>query len=186
MTQKDAVLVKNTKFRFAFELMIACLGSCFLAVMSQVAMRLTISPIPITLQTLAVFLLAGVLGSQRGVYSVLAYLIQGCSGLPVFAGGVANPLWLLGPQAGFLISFVVAAYLIGKLIERRPQGNILYLLFSLGLGQLAIFAIGMVWLSFFIGISKAFILGIVPFLPGAALKIMAGATMIRFYKAVRR
>lgn len=186
MTQNDAVLVKNTKFRFAFELMVACLGSCFLAVMSQVAIRLAISPIPITLQTLAVFLLAGILGSRRATYSVLAYLIQGCSGLPVFAGGVANPLWLLGPQAGFLISFIVAAYFIGKLIERSPRGNILYFCFSLGVGQLVIFAIGMGWLSFFVGISKAFMFGVVPFLPGASLKIMAGATVIRFYQAVRR
>jgi biotin transport system substrate-specific component len=186
MTQNDAVLVKNTKFRFAFELMVACLGSCFLAVMSQVAMRLTISPIPITLQTFAVFLLGGILGSRRATYSVLAYLIQGCSGLPVLAGGVANPLWLLGPQAGFLISFIVAAYLIGKLIERSPQSNILYLLFSFGLGQLVIFTMGMIWLSFFMGISRAFMFGVLPFLPGAALKIMAGAMAIRFYKAVKR
>lgn len=186
MTQNEAVLIKNVKSRVAIELIVACLGSCFLALMSQAAIPLSITPIPVTMQTLAVFLLGGVLGSRRAVYSVLAYLIQGCCGLPVFAGGVANPLWILGPQAGFLVSFTAAAYLIGKMIEKNPHGHILYMLFSITMGQLMIFAIGIAWLSMFIGPSKALMFGFFPFLTGAALKIMTASVAIRLYLAARR
>jgi len=185
MGQNEAVMIKSYKSRISVELMIACLGSCFLALMSQVALPLSITPVPVTLQTLAVFLLAGILGSRRAAYSVLAYLVQGCWGLPVFAGGVSNPLWILGPQAGFLISFIAAAFIVGKLVEKNPHGHILYLLLTMAMGQWVIFTLGMAWLSFYVGISKAFMCGVVPFLSGAALKIMAASLAIRFYKAAR-
>ena len=183
MAHHGVVLVKNTSF--GVELIIAAVGSCFLALMSQAAVSLTVTPIPVTLQTLGVFLLGGFLGSRRATYSVLAYLIQGCCGLPVFAGGVRDSLWIVGPQAGFLVSFIIAAFLIGKMIERKPLGNILYILFSLILGKLVIFSIGMTWLSFYVGVSDAFMLGVLPFLSGAALKMMVASLAIRFYRASR-
>ena len=185
MAQNDVLSISTRKSRpFWFELLVACGGSCFLAVMSQIAIPLIGTPIPVTLQTFAVFLLGGILGSRRAVYSVIGYLIQGCLVLPVFAGGKANPLWILGPQAGFLLSFAVAAYIIGKLIEKKPAGNILYILIALIIGQLIIFAMGMGWLSFHLGMEKAFFLGVIPFLPGAALKVMAAAVVIRGYRSV--
>ena len=72
---------------------IALLGSIFLALMSQVC-PLPFTPIPFTLQTLALFLLSGILGSAHALRSVICYLVQGTVGLPVFAGGLANPLWV--------------------------------------------------------------------------------------------
>jgi len=180
MTQNDVLAVTQPKSKFFVEFMIACLGSCFLALMSQLAIPLIGTPVPMTLQTLAVFLLGGILGGRRAAYSVIAYLIQGCCALPVFAGGVANPLWILSPQAGFLLSFVAAAFVIGKMIERKP--GILYIVGALILGQLVIFALGMACLSFYVGVSKACMVGVVPFLSGAVLKIMAGSLAIRFYR----
>ncbi len=182
MEQNDVLAASQPKSRILVELMIAGLGSCFLAIMSQFSIPLIITPVPLTLQTLGVFLLGGILGSRRAAYSVIAYLIQGCCLLPVFAGGVSNPLWILSPLAGFLISFVAAAFVIGKIIERKPHAHILYIAGALTVGQLVIFGLGMVWLSFFLGVSKAFMLGVVPFLPGAALKIMVGSLAIRFYR----
>ena len=184
MTKNDALSIPARKSRvFWIEFLVACAGSCFLAVMSQIAIPLIGTPIPVTLQTFAVFLLGGILG-RRAVYSVMGYLIQGCLVLPVFAGGKANPLWILGPQAGFLLSFAVAAYIIGKLIDKKPAGNILYILVALTIGQVIIFAMGMGWLSFHLGIEKAFFLGVVPFLPGAGLKVMAAAVVIRGYRTL--
>ncbi len=182
MAQNDVLMASQPKPRILVELMIAGLGSCFLAIMSQFSIPLIITPVPLTLQTLAVFILGGVLGSRRAAYSVIAYLIQGCCLLPVFAGGVSNPLWIMGPQAGFLISFAFAAFVIGKMIEGRPQAHILYYVGALGVGQLVIFVMGMAWLSFYLGVSKAFTCGVVPFLSGAALKITAGSLAIRFYR----
>ncbi len=181
MAENNVLTVSAPKPRFIIDLMIACLGSCFLALMSQFAIPLSLTPVPVTLQTLAVFLLGGILGGRRGAYSVIAYLIQGCCVLPVFAGGVANPLWILGPQAGFLISFVLAGFLIGKMLELKPEAQIFYIVVALVLGQLVIFALGWSWLSFYVGPTKAFMFGVVPFLSGAALKIMVGSLVLRFY-----
>jgi len=186
MTKNDVLAAVRPKSKFFIELMIACVGSCFLAIMSQFAISLVGTPVPVTLQTLAVFLLGGILGSRRAAYSVIAYLIQGCCFLPVFAGGVVNPLWIMSPLAGFLISFVIAAFLIGKIIERKPQGHILYIVGALVVGSLVIFGLGMIWLSFYVGVSKAFLFGVVPFLSGAALKIMVGSLVIRFYRGYVR
>ncbi len=182
MSQNDVLVANQSKPRILIELMIAVLGSCFLAIMSQVSIPLIVTPVPLTLQTLAVFILGGVLGGRRGAYSVIAYLIQGCCLLPVFAGGVSNPLWIMGPQAGFLISFVITAFVIGKMIERRPQAHLLYYVGALVVGQLVIFGLGMAWLSLYLGMPKAFMCGVVPFLSGAALKIMVGSFIIRFYR----
>jgi biotin transport system substrate-specific component len=185
MIKNDVLAVKQPKTKILVELMVAGLGSCFLAIMSQFSIPLLVTPVPLTLQTLAVFLLGGILGARRASYSVIAYLIQGCCLLPVFAGGVCNPLWILSPLAGFLISFVAAAFVIGKIIDRKPQAHILYIAGALVVGQLVIFGIGMGWLSFYLGVSKAFMLGVVPFLSGAALKIIVGSLVIRFYRGLK-
>ncbi len=182
MSQNDVLAVSRPKSRFLIELLIASAGSCFLAIMSQFSIPLIVTPVPLTLQTLAVFILGGVLGGRRAAYSVIAYLLQGCFFLPVFAGGVVNPLWIMGPQAGFLISFVVAAFVIGKMSEKRPGAHILYYVGVLVVGQLVIFGLGMAWLSFYVGVSKAFMFGVVPFLSGAALKILVGSLAIRYYR----
>lgn len=157
---------------------IALLGSIFLALMSQVSCPLPFTPIPFTLQTLALFLLSGILGSAHALRSVICYLVQGTVGLPVFAGGLANPLWYLDAKAGFLVSFVVAALVIGKLIEAKPKASFTYLLFCLLIGQLSIFAIGMSWLALFVGVKMAFLFGVLPFVYGALVKISAAALML--------
>lgn len=182
MSQNHVLAANRPKPRILIELMIAGLGSSFLAIMSQFSIPLLVTPVPLTLQTLGVFLLGGILGSRRAAYSVIAYLIQGCCLLPVFAGGVSNPLWILSPLAGFLISFVPAAFVIGKIIDRKPQSHILYIAGALVVGELVILGVGMSWLSFYLGISKAFMLGVVPFLSGAAIKIIVGSLAIRFYR----
>jgi biotin transport system substrate-specific component len=162
------------------EIGIATAGSCTLALLSQLAIPMP--PIPITLQTLGIFLLGGYLGSRRAFYSVLAYLIQGTCGLPVFAGGVANPLWFCSPQAGFLLSFLAAAYLIGKCIEKRPKPSLFYLLTVVTLGQIVIFLGGGIWLGLLLGWKKAYLVGIAPFFVGASLKIVSAALALKFCK----
>lgn len=159
------------------EIGMAIAGSCTLALLSQLAIPLP--PIPITLQTLGIFLLPGYLGGRRAFYSVLAYLIQGTLGLPVFAGGLCNPLWFCSPQGGFLLSFLAAAYLIGKSIQHKPRPSFLYLLAVLILGQIVIFLGGGLWLAYFLGWKKAYLVGIAPFFVGASLKIAFSALALK-------
>ncbi|GAB4226902.1 MAG: biotin transporter BioY [Chlamydiales bacterium] len=168
----------------SFSLVFPLVGSLFLALMSQLAVYLPYSPIPITMQTLALFLMAGTMGSRHATNSVVVYLFEGTCGLPVFAGAAANPLWMMSPKAGFLIGFVFAVWIIGKLLEKQSEWKLLTLLSVLVFGQLAIYAIGAVWLSLFIGFSKAVLFGVLPFLTGAALKIGAAAAILKGFHSL--
>lgn len=163
----------------ALDILIALIGSIFLALLSQVSIPLPFTPVPLTLQTFGVFILGGALGSRRALMSVAAYLIQGTCGVPVFAGGLSNPLWFLDCKAGFLFSFLPAAFCIGVLKEKRAQSNLYTVIFSLALGQLLSFTIGASWLAFYVGFLKAIKFGILPFISGAALKILAAALSLK-------
>ncbi len=93
-------------------------ASLLIALSARIAVPVPFSPAPITGQTLAVLLVGALLGSRRGALSVLAYLAEGAMGLPVFAGGGAGILWLLGPTGGYLFGFIAAAFVTGWLAER--------------------------------------------------------------------
>ena len=163
----------HTIFRnhFVRQMVSVVLGSCFLAVASQIAFPLPFTPVPVTLQTLAVSLLALYQGKNKASLSVIAYLAQATCGLPVLAGGMSNPLWMIEPKAGYLVGFIVGAYLTGYLLERLEHHGLLGTLVSFGGGCLAILVAGTAWLALYVGISNAVMLGFVPFLIGGALKV---------------
>ncbi len=165
-------------------LFIAVIGSAFLALMSQIAVYLPYTSVPQTMQTLGVFLLAGIFGAKRAGAAVIAYLAEGASGLPVFAAGTSNPLWFCGPNAGFLISFVIAAYIVGALVERKEAPGFFYLLISFAIGQCIIWFLGWSWLSLFIGTRAAFFAGITPFIIGAFIKSISGACIVKGYNTL--
>src|SRR5712664_3652085 len=89
--------------------------SLFTALAAQVA--IPIGPVPITGQTFAVLLTGALLGSRLGAAAIIAYLVEGASGLPFFAGGHFGLAHLVGPTAGYLISFPAAAYVTGAFSE---------------------------------------------------------------------
>jgi biotin transport system substrate-specific component len=180
MQTNTVQIQKINKWRY-FEIIAAAAGSLFLALLSQLSIPLPGTPVPLTLQTLGIFLIGGTLGSRMATVSVILYLLEGTLGLPVFAGWKSNPLWLWSPNAGFLLAFIPAVLLIGKLGRS---------LLSLSLAQIVISLIGMLWLSFHVGSLKAaFFLGVTPFLLGACIKVLAGSLMLKGYhmiKATRR
>lgn len=147
----------------------AALGALFLALLSQWALPLT--PVPVTLQTLGIFLLPMLLGGEKAFASAVFYLLMATMGLAVLSGGASNPLWLLAPTAGFLVSFPLAALLIGRLMDKQKTLSFFELARALFYGQLLIWALGAGWLAFFVGLNKAFFFGIYPFIPGSAIKI---------------
>jgi biotin transport system substrate-specific component len=176
--QTNTIQIQKTqKWRY-LDIIAAAAGSLFLALLSQVSIPLPGTPVPLTLQTLGVFLLGGFLGGRIAIVSILLYLLEGALGLPVFAGWKINPLWILSPNAGFLLSFIPAVMLIGKL----GKGVL-----SLSLAQAVISIIGMLWLSFYVGsLKSAFFLGVLPFLVGAGIKIIAGTLILKSYHLIRR
>lgn len=145
------------------------LGSLFLGCISQLSVPL--QPVPITMQTLGVFILACLQGGKKASLSCLLYLVQASVGLPVLAGMISNPLWMVGTTAGYLAGFPIAAYIIGTLVERKETPTVLWTTFSIICGQLVLYTLGTTWLATFIGFEKAFVLGVLPFVPGAVLKI---------------
>ena len=185
MTQTQALPARPRIAQFVIEFMIALIGSAFLALLSQLAIPLPFTPIPLTLQTLGIFLLGATLGKRRATCSVLAYLIQASIGLPVLAGAISNPLWFFDPKAGFLLSFVPAAFLIGYMIEKGVIATLPYLLFTFFLGQLVISGMGMIWLASYIGLYKAFLFGVLPFLSGALIKMIAATLSFKGYLSLR-
>jgi biotin transport system substrate-specific component len=135
--------------------------------------------VPLTLQTLFLNLAAALLGGRLGALSQVIYILLGIIGLPVFAGGKGGIGVLIGPTGGYLIGFVVAAYVVGKLIEIKERAGFVWVAFSMVVGLVVIYLLGVIQLSIVakLTIRKAVSVGVLPFLAGDALKIIV-ATLI--------
>lgn len=133
--------------------------------------------VPITLQTLFLNLAGALLGGRLGALSQVVYVLLGIIGLPVFAGGKAGMGVLLGPTGGYLIGFIVAAYVVGKLIEIKKKPGFIWTVSSMVAGMICIYVFGVIQLSFIakLPFNKSISVGVLPFLIGDALKIIAAA-----------
>lgn len=145
-------------------------GSLVVALTAQLTVPLW--PVPITGQTFGVLLVGATLGSRRGMAALILYLAEGAAGLPVFAGGSFGPMALVGATGGYLWGFVLAAGLIGWLMERGWDRSVGKAALALSLGNLVIYLIGLPWLALFVGWSKLLMVGLIPFVPGDVLKLV--------------
>ena len=136
-------------------------GSLLMALGARVSVP--IGEVPITLQPLALVLVAALLGPRLGVFAMLTYLAQGASGLPVFAGGYAGPQVLVGDSAGYLWAYPVAVYAIARLYEVGFNRNVVTRFVANLAGLAIVYAGGAAVLSFFVGPRAAIALGVVPF-----------------------
>ncbi len=135
--------------------------------------------VPITLQTLFMNLAGALLGGRLGALSQVIYLILGVIGLPVFAGGKGGIGVLFGPTGGYLTGFIAAAYLLGRMIEARQRPGLAWIMLSMGAGMIVIYFLGVIQLSIVADFSmkKAVSVGMIPFLPGDVIKIIAAAVI---------
>jgi len=153
-------------------------GSLLIAALAQISIYLPFSPVPITGQTLGVLLVGMALGARRGAASLAAYLAEGALGLPVFAGGNAGVAYMLGPTAGYLAGFVLAAWLVGALAERGYDRSLPRTLVAFALGSAVIYAFGLLWLARFVPWPGTLAAGMTPFLIGDAAKAVAAALLL--------
>lgn len=160
---------------FAYDACCIFVGSLFLALLSQLAIPLWFSPVPLTLQTFAVLLMGALLGSKRGALAVSLYLAEGACGLPFFAGGTSG---ISGVTAGYLIGFVLCAFLVGFLLERGWKKSYPLTLCALAIGSSVILACGIIWLSLYVGVMNALAVGLYPFLIGDVMKLLAATALI--------
>jgi biotin transport system substrate-specific component len=152
------------------------LGFSFLtALTARIAIPLPFTPVPITGQTLGVLLTGALLGSRRAALTMVLYALEGAAGLPVFAFGRSGIAVVLGPTGGYILGFVVAAFVVGLLCERGFDRRPITSITAMVVGNLCIYALGVVWLSAYVGLQSALVQGVAPFLLGDALKILVAA-----------
>jgi biotin transport system substrate-specific component len=134
-------------------------------------------PVPLSLQTLFTLLAGMTLGSVLGAISQIIYVLLGVIGLPIFSGFTAGAGVLFGPTGGYLFGFIIASYIIGKMIELKREKNIFYYILAGLSGTVIIYILGVTQLSLVtgIGFKKALVVGMFPFLPGDFLKILAAS-----------
>lgn len=158
------------------QIVLVLAGSALLAISAQI--KIPLYPVPVTGQTLVVLMIGMAYGSRLGAATLLAYLVEGGMGLPVFAGGGAGWATLAGPTGGYLIGFLVAAFLLGLLAERGMGRGPVSTALAMIVGTALIYVFGVTHLSGFIGFEKAVAAGLLPFLYGDALKLIVAAGLM--------
>ena len=156
-------------------LLLALAGALLITVSAQI--KVPFIPVPMTMQTLAVFVIAAAYGLRLGAATVALYLAQGAIGLPVFTGG-AGLAYLAGPTGGFLIGFLAAVIIIGFAVDRGWGSNPLKLFGATLIGAIVLMALGFAWLAGIIGVEKAWVAGVQPFLLGELTKVILASALI--------
>lgn len=175
MTQsRTAVLGRSTSL--VDDVSLVVIGSALMAVCAHVSLPLLFSPVPLTLQTFGVLFIALTLGPKLGAAAMAVYLAEGASGLPVFSpagpGGIAQ---LIGPTGGFLMSYPLAAFVIGKIFESKKSVGMAQVA-SLA-GVLVFLSSGLAWLTFttHVSFNQALTMAVLPFIPGEVIKVVAAS-----------
>jgi biotin transporter BioY len=167
---KDAVLV------FSFAILT---GIC-------AKLKIEIGPVPITLQTFAVLLSGALLGAKRGILSQIFYLLGGLGGIPWFSrgGGIS---YLMSPTFGYIIGFVLAAFVVGFLCERGFDRKVETAILAMLIGNILIYFPGLLWLAKFVGWQKVLAVGLYPFIIGDTIKLLlAGSILPLGWKLIKK
>jgi biotin transport system substrate-specific component len=159
-------------------------GTLFIAALAQIAIPVPGSPVPVTGQTLAVYLIGTTYGARLGFATFATYLLAGIAGAPVFApatGATAHGLArLTGATGGYLIGMLVAAFVLGALADRKADQKFKTSFPALILGSAIVFAFGLTWLHASLGLTwtQTISAGLTPFIFGEFIKIAITATSL--------
>ena len=171
---KQNTLISNiikieTKEKETFKNILLVLGGvAFLSIMSQVLIPLPYTPVPISLGTFGVTLMALLYGRKLGTATILSYVVAGSLGAPIFAGGKAGSLF--SPTGGYILGYIIAVVILGYLADKGVTKSYVKTILSLLLSSAIILTLGALVLSLFMPGKNAFMIGVLPFLPGDALK----------------
>jgi biotin transport system substrate-specific component len=176
LTQRSGSLRES----LAGKVILVVAASAFVAICAHISVPLPFTPVPLTLQNFAVILVGMLLGPVAGFSAMVFYLAEGAMGLPVFTphsvGGIAH---LLGPNAGYLFSYPLAAATAGWVVVamKRVASRFRVGVVAATVASLPIFIIGASWLAHLLhlGASATWTMAVAPFLPGEVVKIIAAA-----------
>lgn len=165
----------NTRAR---HLALILIGTVLIALSARISILIPGNPVPFTGQTFGVLLTAGALGFRRGLAASLLYVLIGIIGLPVFAEGKHGLAILLGPSGGYLVGFVLASAIVGRLAELGWDRNLIGGVGAMLLGSAAIYLVGVPWLAvtYFGGdLSAGITNGLLPYVLWDAVKLVLAA-----------
>jgi biotin transport system substrate-specific component len=167
-------------------ILLAVLGSVLVAIAAQVSVPML--PVPMTLQTLAVLAVGAAYGARLGAITLALYALEGAAGLPVFANfqaGMFLPTGEIIATGGYIIGFIVAAGLVGYLVEKGWGANVFKLCAAMLIGAAVVYVPGLIWLVGWLGVMKgmdvtsaitvALTTGMLPFILGDIIKAVLAA-----------
>lgn len=174
---REAVVPRTTLVTSAVLLLV---GIGFVALCSQLAITLSFTPVPITAQTFAVALVGTVYGANLGGLTLLAYWLVGMAGAPIYSEGEGGWDKATSPSAGYLVGFIVAAYLMGLLAEHRWDRRLSSSISLMLCGSVVIYALGLAWLRYDYSptLSAALEDGLYPFVVGDVVKLFLAAALV--------
>lgn len=174
-----SLLPQDRALRIAGLVLLAFAGSLLMWVSAKI--KVPFYPVPMTLQTLALFGIAAAYGMRLGVVTIALYLIEGALGLPVFAGtpekgiGIA---YMFGPTGGYLASYMIAAAIVGYAVDRGLGRNPFKLFGAMIAAEVVILSMGAAWLAYLLGTEKALAFGVGPFIVTDLVKIALAACLV--------
>jgi len=153
-------------------------------------LQIPLWPVPMTMQTYVILVIGMAYGTSLGVLTVGAYLVAGAVGLPVFAGTPGKGIglaYMVGPTGGYLLGFMLATFLLGKLAEKGWDRRMGSSLVAMTMAHLLILVCGAAWLAVLLGWERAIAVGVTPFITATIIKtILAGFTLPVAWRWVRR
>ena len=153
----------------------------FLAIMANI--RVPLWPVPITMQTFGVFLIAFFFGSKRGFLAILAYVLTGLIGFGVFAGYKSGMAALIGPTGGYIVGFLFMVLVIGLMIEKGYGRTKKSIILCMIIGEVILYTFGLagLWLYFGkVSIMKVLTAGFFPFVVGDAVKAIGAVALFPY------
>ncbi|MEX0859675.1 MAG: biotin transporter BioY [Cucumibacter sp.] len=175
----DVAVPASGAARWAVWVVLAIAGSLILWASAKV--QVPFYPVPMTLQTLAIMVIAAAYGWRLGLATILLYLAEGAFGLPVFSGTPERGIglaYMLGPTAGYLAGFIVEVVIVGWFAERGAVRSPLALFPVMLVAAALVLALGFAYLSTLIGVEAAWNGGVVPFLLGDLVKVAVASLLI--------
>ena len=181
----NSIQIKTKEQEFLKSIFLVLSGVIFLSIMSQLIIPLYFTPVPISLGSFGVMLIALLYGRKLGTATVLSYVVAGSLGAPIFAGFKAGSLF--SPTGGYILGYIAAALILGFLFDKGIAKSYMKTFLSLLLVSVIIFILGALVLMLFVPIKNVFMAGVLPFIPGDMLKVVAATLLFpRLWKLIKK
>ena len=159
------------------------IGSALMAIAAHI--QVPFWPVKLSMQSFVAIVIGMAYGARLGGATILAYIVEGALGLPVFQSG-AGIAYMAGPTGGYLLGFFLAAVVAGYFAERGALNRLPTALGAILLVTVAVYVPGIAWLAVLFGAEKSIAFGLTPFILGDILKIVLALVLVPAIRRVMR